>query len=253
VEARSDSPLLATGKAHFDLKHYEQALADIAKAVELTKAVSTLDGGNVLECILEDVALCPDEKFRAGMRAIADKALQDLKSKPGARSDTPVEPSCLRATIDVATGEPGQVDLLLQDVLQGLRKKDAPKSVRNAAWLAKLGNILVKQQQYVAVEPFLRECLAMYEHELPDHWLRYHTLSMLGGALLGQQKYAEAEPLLLQGYEGMEQRRAQDGLEVMGRLVEATERLIRLYEATNQPEKARMWREKLPSGRRPGS
>jgi tetratricopeptide (TPR) repeat protein len=242
------------GKAHFDLKHYEEALADVAKAVEFTKAVGrTVDDNNPLDWVLEDVALCPDEKFRAGMRAIADETLQVLKSKPGARSDTMVEPSCMRATIDVATGEPGQAERLLQDVLQGLRKKDAPKSERNAAWLARLGNILVKQQQYVAVEPFLRECLGMYEQELPDHWLRYNTLSMLGGALLGQQKYAAAEPLLLQGYEGMKQRRAQLPLEDMVRLVEATERLIRLYEATNQPEKARMWREKLPSSKRPGS
>ena len=72
---------------------------------------------------------------------------------------------------------------------------------------------------------------------------------MLGGALLGQKKYAEAEPLLLQGYEGMKQREAQIPQAGKVRLAEATERLVRLYEATNQPENARTWREKLPSGK----
>jgi eukaryotic-like serine/threonine-protein kinase len=102
-------------------------------------------------------------------------------------------------------------------------------------------------------EPILRECLAIREQELPDDWRRSNALSLLGGALLGQKQYAEAEPLLRQGYEGMKQREAKIPEPAKVRLAEAAERLVRLYEATNRPDKARTWREKLPSGKRPGS
>jgi tetratricopeptide (TPR) repeat protein len=243
-------------KVHLDLKHYEQALADVAKAVELAKAVGfTLENRYPLDWILEileNVASCPDEKFRAGMRALADKTFQIRKGKPDASDDAKTYD--IRAAIYVATGTPDEADRLSRDLLQRLRKKDAPKSAATAAWLAMLGNVLLKQQQYVAAEPILRECLAIREQALPDHWLRYYALSLLGGALLGQKKYATAEPLLLQGYEGMKQREAQVPLSGgTYRLVEASKLLFRLYEATNQPEKARMWREKPPSGKRPGS
>jgi hypothetical protein len=226
-------------KVHLDLKHYEQELADVAKAVELAKAVGfTLDDPyprDWILCILENVASCPDEKFRAGMRALADKTVQIRKGKPDASDDAKAYD--IRAAIYVATGTPDEADRLSRDLLHRLRKKDAPKSAATAAWLAMLGNVLLKQQQYVAAEPFLRESLSIREQALPDHWLRYNALSLLGGALLGQKKYAAAEPLLLQGYEGMKQREAQIPLSGGTYLfVEATERLSRLYEATNQPE-----------------
>ena len=70
--------------------------------------------------------------------------------------------------------------------------------------------------------------------------------SLLGGALLGQEKYSAAEPLLLKGYEGIDQFESTLGpLPGNWRLAEAIELLVWFYEATNQQEKAREWREKL--------
>jgi tetratricopeptide (TPR) repeat protein len=66
------------GLAHFRLKHYEQALADIAKAVELLPD----DVSNLTWIPLGDVASCPDEKFQTGFRALVDKTIEILKSKP---------------------------------------------------------------------------------------------------------------------------------------------------------------------------
>jgi tetratricopeptide (TPR) repeat protein len=66
------------GKVHFYLKHYEEALADIAKAVELLPG----DTSNLAWIPLEDVASCPDEKFQAGFRALVDKTIEILKTKP---------------------------------------------------------------------------------------------------------------------------------------------------------------------------
>ena len=68
---------------------------------------------------------------------------------------------------------------------------------------------------------------------------------MLGGSLLGQKKYAEAEPLLLSGCEGMKKREVNIPLQGKVRLSEATQRLVHLYEATDRPDQAAEWKQKL--------
>src|SRR5262249_54698163 len=95
-------------------------------------------------------------------------------------------------------------------------------------------------------EALLRESLAIREQKLPDSWQRFNNMSQLGGALLGQHKYPSAEPLLLEGYEGMKQREGKIYSQGKIRLPEAIQRLVQLYETTQQTEKARAWREKLP-------
>ena len=76
-------------------------------------------------------------------------------------------------------------------------------------------------------------------------WLTFNTRSMLGGALLGQKKYREAEPLLLQGYEGMKELQGQMPALARPRVTEALERLVALYQATGQKQKAAQWHKRL--------
>jgi serine/threonine protein kinase/Tfp pilus assembly protein PilF len=234
------------GFAHFHLQHYEQALADIAKAVELPPygMVNLIWG-----ITFEDLFSCPDEKFRTGILALADKTIKMLESKPD-NSQFSTADYGIRAALHVAFGKFDQAECLARDFLERVRKKDESKSADNAGALAVLGYMLLKQQKDTAAEPFLRECLAIREQKMPDEWGRYNTVSVLGGALLGQKKYAEAEPLLLQGYEGMKQRESQNPRWVRIRLAEAGERLVRFYEVTNQPEKAKQWRGKLAEGKK---
>jgi eukaryotic-like serine/threonine-protein kinase len=92
-------------------------------------------------------------------------------------------------------------------------------------------------------EPLLRACLPVLEQQQPDAWTTFSTQSLLGAALLGQKKYAEAEPLLVQGYEGMKQRVGKMRLHDRVRLTEALERLVQMYEATEQQEQADKWRQ----------
>jgi hypothetical protein len=69
---------------------------------------------------------------------------------------------------------------------------------------------------------------------------------MLGEALLGQKKYADAEPLLKDGYEGLMKRRDKIPEFVRKvRLVEALQRLVQLYEATDNKDEAAKWRKEL--------
>jgi eukaryotic-like serine/threonine-protein kinase len=144
-----------------------------------------------------------------------------------------------------AAGKLDQAQRVYSDMLASWRKRD-PKSPDFAGAAGSLGLNLLKQHKCAEAEPVLRECLAIRVEKLPDNWLRFNTMSMLGDALVGQKKYAEAEPLLLQGYEGIKQRESQIPDQAKTRPTEAAERLVRLYEATNQPAKARQWRERLP-------
>ncbi|HEY2785808.1 MAG TPA: tetratricopeptide repeat protein, partial [Fimbriiglobus sp.] len=120
-----------------------------------------------------------------------------------------------------------------------------PNAARMADALERLGMNSLKQRKFAEAEPTLRECLKIWTANRPDHWLRFNTSSLLGTALLSQQKYTEAEPFLLQGYEGMKQRELKVPPERKDCLPEAAQQLVRLYEATAQPEKASEWRKKL--------
>jgi hypothetical protein len=79
----------------------------------------------------------------------------------------------------------------------------------------------------------------------PDDWLTFNSRSQVGGSLLGQKKYAEAEPLLLSADEGMKQREAAIPPQGKVRIQESLQRLVQLYEATGEPEKAAEWNKKL--------
>jgi hypothetical protein len=69
-------------------------------------------------------------------------------------------------------------------------------------------------------------------------------MSLLGGALLGRSRHAEAEPLLVAGYEGMNGRGARLPVPDLPGLLEAAERVVRLYEEWNKPDQARAWKVK---------
>lgn len=67
------------GWINFHFGHYQQALADVAKAVELRPD----DVSNLLWISPDLVASCPDEKFRTGILALADKVIELKAGTPG--------------------------------------------------------------------------------------------------------------------------------------------------------------------------
>jgi tetratricopeptide (TPR) repeat protein len=119
--------------------------------------------------------------------------------------------------------------------------------------LGALGANLLQQEKWADADFALRESLAVREKKEPDAWATHLTRSLLGGALLGRKNYTEAEPLLIQGYEGVRAREGQIPPPDRYRVTEAGERIVRLYEALGQAEKAAEWRTRLlePSDARP--
>jgi serine/threonine protein kinase len=121
--------------------------------------------------------------------------------------------------------------------LSVVRKKHHPDQSETADALRGLGETLLHQKKYAEAELPLRECLAIRAKTRPDAWNTFSAKSLLGAALIGQRRYNAAETLLIEGYQGMQQRGAPTS-----RLVNAAQRLVQLYEAWRRPEQAAKWR-----------
>jgi tetratricopeptide (TPR) repeat protein len=148
--------------------------------------------------------------------------------------------SCMRV------GRFDQADRLLCEVRQYHQNREDSHGRRyhvgNAAgWLALS---LVLQERYAEAEPLAREAAGFLAKYARNNARRFYYEGVLGAALLGQQKYTEAESILLQAYQGMKRWKGLSPLMIRG-LTEVGGWIVQLYEATNQPEKARAWREKV--------
>ena len=121
-----------------------------------------------------------------------------------------------------------------------------------AGALVFLGRTQLLSRKFVEAESVTREALAILQKARPDEAPTAGAASLLGGALLGQQRYAEAEPMLREGYEGMKSREAQIPAAHKGRLTEALERLVQLYDAWGKPDEATKWRRELEARRPSG-
>jgi WD40 repeat protein len=241
------------GSTYLSVGRFPEAIALCKSVLEKRKATLGLDHKDTLISV-NDLAVAYLYAGRVPEAiALLEPTLEKMKATLGPDHELTLKGMFHLAVAYTESGRFDQGESPLRDLLHYQRKKDDPKSARLVGALEMLGTILLKQQQYVAAEPLLRECLGLREQRMPDDCRRFFALSLLGGALLGQKKYTEAEPLLLQGYEGMKQREAQFPQRGKRLLSETVERLVRLYEATNQPDKARTWREKLSSGKRPGN
>jgi eukaryotic-like serine/threonine-protein kinase len=151
-----------------------------------------------------------------------------------------------------------QADQWRRKWLQFVKAQAGAESTAYAAELAAYGMSLLWRADCAAAETVLRECVVIREKSAPDDWRTLNTKSMLGGALLGQAKqlqatdaaaaaakFTAAEPLLVQGYEGMQQRADKIPPESKSRLSEALQRLVDLHTAWGKPEEAARWHQKL--------
>jgi tetratricopeptide (TPR) repeat protein len=147
-------------------------------------------------------------------------------------------------------GKLDRADQLLHEALDQNQKREDTVGRRGqlAHIRGRLALNLLLQEQYDEAEPLIRQSVATCEKINPDNFRSFFLLTIQGAVLAGQQRYAEAEPILLKGYERMAQAKVPRGEH--DELAKAGEWVVRFYEATNQPEKARTWREKLAAARR---
>lgn len=137
-----------------------------------------------------------------------------------------------------------EAEARFREVLVLRKKYYGDEHLETATTLSSLGSALIRQRKFAEAETSYRQCLTIREKKFPDAWYTFSTRSLLGETLLSQKKYSEAEPLLLSGYEGMKQREEN----IRGRnpaLKSALQRLVDLYEAVGQSDKAADWKTKL--------
>jgi tetratricopeptide (TPR) repeat protein len=135
-------------------------------------------------------------------------------------------------------GKLDEAEALAHEAMQVLQE---PRPEDHADGLVCLGAILTAAGNATEAEPRLREGLKIRRDVLPKgHRAVAEAESLLGGCLTALQRYAEAEPLLLTGYEALQK----DDAAPPRVLREAHERLVKLYEAWDKPDKAQEWRDK---------
>jgi tetratricopeptide (TPR) repeat protein len=110
-----------------------------------------------------------------------------------------------------------------------------------------LGELMLDEQRFSEAETRLREALLRYEKAMPDDWRRFKAESLLGASLVGQAKYVKAEPLLLEGYEGLLQRKARMTAENRNEPERVGKWIVKLYQDWDKPEKAAEWRRNIGS------
>ncbi|HLG54864.1 MAG TPA: serine/threonine-protein kinase [Vicinamibacterales bacterium] len=102
--------------------------------------------------------------------------------------------------------------------------------------ISNLASVHVARQDYRRAEPLYREAIALYvETQSAQHMNTGIGRIKLGRALVGQKRYTEAETELLAGYEILTTQTSPS----VSWLGYAREDLVKLYKASNQPEKAR--------------
>jgi hypothetical protein len=115
-----------------------------------------------------------------------------------------------------------------------------------AMTLQVLGTDLLQEHKWAEAESVLRECVAIFDQKEPKMmYNRFSAKSKLGGSLVGQKRYAEAEPYLLEGYQGLKMARDELQQRTQIHVLEAAERLVKLYDAWNKPDAAAKWRREL--------
>lgn len=148
-------------------------------------------------------------------------------------------------------GQPDRAESVLLEVLAEREKKADRGSVAAAGTLHAVGFVLVRQEKWKEAESRLRQSESIRVKLEPDTWTTFDTKSLLGAALLGQKAFDRAEPYLVEGYEGMNQRRARIPVSEKPRVTDALKRLVQLYDDWGKPDQTARWRKELEANKLP--
>ena len=142
-------------------------------------------------------------------------------------------------------GRFGESEAAHRDALKICRQVFGEWHPAVVALLNELALALEAQRRLGEMEGQLRDCLGFCETKMTNSWRTSNTRSLLGSSLLEQKKYAEAEPPLRSGYEGLRERQKSLPSDCKPRLKESAQRLVRFYEATDRPDQAAEWKQKV--------
>jgi serine/threonine protein kinase len=177
--------------------------------------------------------------------ALLEATLKLQEAKPGPDHPLTLTSRDNLAAAYRAAGRTAEAIALHDETLKLRKLKLGPDHPDTLQTRTNLASAYDAAGRFAESEPILRHCLKSREKVQPGDWITFNTRSQLGGCLLGQKKYAEAERLILEGYEGLKAREAKIPASGKSRLLEAAERVVRLYEAWGKPEQAAAWKAEL--------
>jgi tetratricopeptide (TPR) repeat protein len=209
--------------------------------------------------ILACVYLARDEAAQA--KPLMEEAAKRCRDAWGDHLQTLISIRVL-ARVYQLEGQYDQAAPLLKEAQAMCRKLQVEEGARLASVLGMLGENLVAKKNYPDAETHLRQCLELWEKQLPHGGEIAVGLSrqgaareyafaqcLLGASLLGQKKYEEAETRLRRGYEGLtlppEAGEVGPTPFTKRRRVEALGWLVRLYDEWNKPDETAKWRKEL--------
>ena len=131
---------------------------------------------------------------------------------------------------------------LYKEALPLAKKGLPPNHAYVGQILSGLGLAELKAQNYADAEPHLREGMGILEKTLPKTLTFQFSKMDLGTVLLRRDEYVEAEKLLQASFAAMKRREWTFPPARRYRLIEAVDRLIELYTATNKPDEITKWR-----------
>jgi hypothetical protein len=144
-----------------------------------------------------------------------------------------------------SVGRWSDAEALCRRTLARRRKTVPPDSSGLAGDLASLAHHMIGRSRLSEGEPLAREALSIRRHVTPDGWERCEAMSQLGAALLGQERNREAEALVVGGYQGMKARELQIYAPDRFRLLDAAQKVVRLYESWGRRDLALAWKAML--------
>jgi serine/threonine protein kinase len=144
-------------------------------------------------------------------------------------------------------GRYDEAEALNKQALEARRAKLGPDHPDTLGTMTNLALVYADRGRYDEAEPLLKQALEAWRAKLgADHPGTLGTMTNLALVYADRGRYGEAEPLLLQAYEGMKQREDKVTAYLRGRdMPGAMERLVQLYDAWGNPEKAAGWRKEL--------
>lgn len=161
-----------------------------------------------------------------------------------------IHPISVSVSADLAlaylrSGDDEQGRSMFERFVDGQRKLLQEDQLALAALLEQVASSLLEHGQYVAAESYLRESIEIRETAMFESWQVFHAHSLLGEALMGQQRMDSAEELLLECCSSLMARVDDIPRQSRHVLTQAHLRLVELYDAWDQPQKAEKWRAEL--------
>ncbi len=133
------------------------------------------------------------------------------------------------------------------NLMEAAAERPGKESPEYAVILDQRVKNLVSRQEYARAVPLLQESLSLREKAEPQAWTTDQVRVLLGRCLLAQKNYAAAGPLLTSGAEGLLGKGSTVPPGDQARITEAVEEVVRFYTETGEPEKASLWKKKLPA------